>query len=723
MASTTDRIRNGAPLHISRNTEDRSTEVIPRTPEAIPSHLPLQYIFAKRGTTARRLVLEGSRERIYGSETFAIPGAYATHSTLFSNLWAETANAQMIERVIPTDAGPKANLLLSVEVIEKTVDTYVRDPQGNIVIDDLTDEPIVDVTAPGVEIRWVRSSIDDVAGLDTVFGLRNVVPTVHNAGDPEEYTSTIYPLIDLKESTIGADGNNTGIRLWTPRTGSTTAIDQRLITEQKVYPFRLSVIRRSETTTNAIVQSTLQAQQSVVVGAKADFLSPYTRESYDFTRAITRAFVDNTNATFPDEEPFIGETHIYRNNWETVAKLIAGKEIAYLATAATNLQAQRAALVSDLKETDDVDEVAYMVNLLNFANSAGGQYNTVSVVDGVNDAEFTKVTFGETNNLYFAGGSDGTMTNATFDALVSERVKEYSDINSKLHDTAMNVENVIYDSGFSVETKFDLLDFISVRNNTMVLLATHVHGSPKMTASEDTALGQALRTRALNFPESAYFGTPVTRAAIFTRSALIRNSNWTDRVSPLYEVGRMYANGMGAANGRWTIGASTGGAPGSILSNLYDFSETFTPAAARNADWELGLNWVQTFDRGSVFIPALRTVYPDDTSVLNSISTALAICNLQDILDRTWRYFSGVENLTRNQLKSRVETYIRNAVEGRFAGRFIIEPEVSFTDEDIALGYSWTVVLRIWAANMRTVMTSHIQANRLDNYTSTTTGG
>ena len=48
----------------------------------------------------------------------------------------------------------------------------------------------------------------------------------------------------------------------------------------------------------------------------------------------------------------------------------------------------------------------------------------------------------------------------------------------------------------------------------------------------------------------------------------------------------------------------------------------------------------------------------------------------------------------------------------RFDGRFTIIPNTYFTDADTARGYSWTLMLKIYANNMDTVETLIIQANR-----------
>ena len=120
---------------------------------------------------------------------------------------------------------------------------------------------------------------------------------------------------------------------------------------------------------------------------------------------------------------------------------------------------------------------------------------------------------------------------------------------------------------------------------------------------------------------------------------------------------------------------------------MYDISVPFTPASVRNKDWDAGLNWVQSYDLSSNHFPALKTVYTDDTSVLNSYFTAMAIVEINKVMERAHRYYTGNDKLTDGQRAERVDRFIRENTEGRFDGRYIIEPNTYYTgisneDED-----------------------------------------
>ena len=115
-------------------------------------------------------------------------------------------------------------------------------------------------------------------------------------------------------------------------------------------------------------------------------------------------------------------------------------------------------------------------------------------------------------------------------------------------------------------------------------------------------------------------------------------------------------------------------------------------------------------------IPALKTVYTNDTSVLTSVLTVYAICNLERIADQAWIQFRGRDDLTRLQLKEQIEGFVYKSIENKFDNRYQVVPEVFFTDADISRGYSWQLRNNIYANNMMTVQTSHVRAHRMEDF-------
>lgn len=699
-------IVNAAPLTRLLGTQDLSTRPLVREPEAIPTHLPKTYVYAQKGPLTAQLVSGAERTQIYGVDSFDVRKKWANHATVLSNLVNAQGNAQMIERILPVDAGPEANLLLSLDVLPTTVPDYLRNIDGSIQTD-VNGDPVPrlalgnPVMVPGFKVKWVVSNKTTVAQLQT-FGAATIGP-----GTQTDATtlvqSQLYPILQLKSSSVGEWGNHTGIRLWAPDVNTSGGVNARLLAQEKVYPIRLAVIKRSTPTSSAKVVETLFGEQSNTFSFKKGVIDPSTDRQLYIGNSFLDSYQNTKDVNYPPLIGDFGTVAIYDNNINALVEMFYNAEKAYIDASLTPED-----IHTDFTGAADED---HLFNFVSGRSSQAYPYHSFAFATGAGAVSMTEFT-----NIYAAGSSDGTMTDTLFAGLVGERVEEYNNPNSDVLDTAWNVESIIYDSGFPLATKYKLLDFMAIRKDTFVVLGTHEVGGQILTASEDNSVAIALRTRAQLFPESEYFGTPVMRAMIMGRSGVLRSSQFTTRVPTTFEVAVKSAKYMGAGNGIWKNGKNFDGAPGSILDDMADISVTYTPAAARNRDWDAGLNWVQKYDRRALFFPALKTVYDDDTSVLNSYFTAMAICEINKVCERAWRHFSGVSNLSNAQLVERVNAFITQRTEGRFDGRFVIVPNTFFTDADIARGYSWTTAVKLYAPNMKTVMTTYVQAYRIEDF-------
>lgn len=702
-------IVNGAPFINLLGTQDLSTRQLVREPVAVPTHLPKIYLYAKKGPSTPQLAVGDSRISLYGEDTFDLRSKWANHATVFANGINAEGNSCMYERVIPTDAGPEANLFLSLEVLADKIDDYERDSDGSYKNDPVTGDPIVKGQIDGYKARWVVTSASTVADMQTKYGKRTITQGLLQNATTNEY-SNIYPIMDLKMSYIGEDGNSTGIRIWSPNTSTGGGFDTRVMSQARVYPFRISVIRRSATTGTAKVQETTFGEQSVLVSFKPGALNPITDQQLYIGDRFLDSYRDTDDTTYTPDYGEFGDMHIYQNNINLIMKQFYTAEKNYIDDPLNN----PASISHDFSSAAGIiQDEEWLFNPFTGMSESAYPYHTYQLLTGAGATQL-----GEYTNIYAAGSSDGTMNDTLFADLVAERVVEYREESSHLLNTALNVESIIYDSGFPLATKYALCSFIALRKDTFCALSTYEVGGLDLTASEDNSLAIALRTRLQFYPESDYFGTPVMRGMIMGRSGKIRSSQYTGRISPLYEVAVKAARYMGAGNGIWKPGKNFDGAPGSILDYIYDVSVAYTPVSVRNKDWDAGLNWVQSYDLRSNFIPALKTVYNDDTSVLNSFLTAMAICEINKVCERAWRYYSGVSYLTTGQLAQRIDNFIRENVNGRFDSRFIIEPETYYTDADVARGYSGTTKVKLYAANMFTVLTSYVQAFRISDYQS-----
>lgn len=702
---TTQSIVNAAPMHLMFGTEDVSTRALQLEPLETPSHLPKFYVWSKRGPTSQQLVVGNSRTLIFGVESFTIGSNWFNHASLYANEVNAMGNSQMIERLVPVDAGPVANMLLSLELVPDMVTDYDRNSDGSYKLT-VGGVPIALPTkVKGYRAAWHKTSITAIANVAVLGAATQSTGLMVGVDELAAPTvSTIYPIMEFRASSIGNDGNNSAIRIWAPTATSPGAFDTRLLSRAKFYPFRISVIRRPDAQTTGRPVTNTSGEQNVLVTLKPRGVNPVTGANIDVATNFVEAYQNVNDPAFPVQLGDFGKVTVYQANTDEVLNKLFLAESAYLTAHP---------LASGDITPGEVDG-EFKMNMFGACNYSGSKYHSfiLDTSSGIVMSEFTQ--------QYAGGGFDGTMTNEVFDEMVRDRIQDYADPNSRLQSMALNVENTFYDSGFSLETKLKLTAFIAERKDTFLWLATHEHGAIRKTASEESSTAIGLRTQAQLYPESDYYGTPVMRCAIMGRVGKLRSSLWDSDVSPLIEVAGKMAWYLGRGDGKWRPGGSFSGAPGAVLTKIYDINENYTPAVQRNRDWENGLNWVEAFDMQSNSIPAMKTVYTNDTSVLTSVMTVYAICNLERIADEAWRQFRGRDDLTRLQLKERVEAFVYRRVANKFDDRYKIVPEVFFTDADIARGYSWQLRNNIYANNMFTVQTSHVRAHRMDDFVATT---
>lgn len=682
-------IINAAPMVIELGTQDLSTRQVPRQPEAIPQHCPKFYLFTRKGPLTPQLVVGSERINMFGAESFDERGKYATHATVFANQIDAQGNACMIQRVVPDDVGPLANLVLWADVLKTKVDLYKRDTFGQIVTD-ASGQPIIIGQGDGLKVKWVMSSVTDpntIASLTTKPGTQV---------DPKTSTqSTQYPMLAFVAMHLGEYSNNCGIRIWPLDTRYVTSPPSTVMSANKAFPYYFQMIRRTDPTSSPTIVQTTMGDQYVLFTLKQNTTDPTTDARLFLGEVAVESYNNTNDPLYPPVYSDIGRIYLFNDQIEYVQKLFHEKESAFIDS------------YSDF--TSDPGD-AWLMNIFTGMTSSGTPYHSIHFVDDASAIRFSQYT-----NLYMSGGSDGTMNDTVFAKLVEREMDRYLDPADPVQDNAINVESIFYDSGFPLSTKYKLCNFIGQRKDTFVVLSTHDVNNPVYEPSREYSIAIALRTRLQMFPESDYFGTPVMRGMVVGRHGKLRNSTYLKRVPLSIEVAIKSAQYMGAGNGRWKNGFNFDGAPGSVINYVYDISITWVPTTVRNKNWDAGLNFALAFDRRSFFFPALKTVYTNDTSVLNSYFTAMAICQLNKVAHKAWRDFSGVSYLTNAQLEDRINNFIIANTKDRFDNRFVIVPDAHHTDMDVLRGYSVTIPIKIYAANMKTVATHYVQAYRISD--------
>lgn len=737
-------MKNAAPMTIQLGMKDSSTTAASVAEEAVPSHLPKVMAFAKKGPTSDQLVVGSSRTSMYGSDTFDLRSKYATHQTVLSNILNDQANAQIFRRLKPQDAGPRASIRIYLDVLPTAIKQYRRGTDGKYMLDRNGNKIETGDHLDGYKVKWIAKPIDVEGGIEEVvysstydwetsedgdahmsspfngsymtvisashLQVKNGTEMAGTMVTTDRYgyggeQSTMYPIFDIVVPFFGADGNNTGFRLFAPTDDSTLSINKNLLTTDKIYPLIAQFLYKDDTTQTSTITSTVSGSQYVDVALKPDAINTTTDEEVYIGTVLVEAFqsLDDPTTT-PIYSPF-GEVYVYENNLEMLIKQFYEAEIDHIGDGFT-----------DFDESDDEE---WRFNILSGVTSANQPYHTYEV----NYSDTDSVRFSEHSTIYASGGSDGTTDDAMLNKLVTAHMAVYADELSEYTDSALHPESIIYDSGFDLNTKKALAQFISVRKDTFAFLSTHVAGETLTEASEYSR-AVSLNAYLKNYPESAFWGTKTVRGLVMGRSGKLLNSKWRGTLPISMEIASKAAACMGASDGIWKQAEFFDRYPNSMITMFKEPNVVFIGASVRNRDWEVGLNWVGAFARRQYFIPALKTIYGgdslSDTSVLNGFLTVLLCCELNKIGQRIWREFSGSSTLTDDQFIDTVNARYNELIKDRFTNVFTIIPNAFISPDQKKRGYAWTLQVKVGAPNMKTVEELYLDVYRKDDLDSAT---
>lgn len=727
-------ITKATPRAIIQGIDDRSRRAVPVEPEQIPQHLPHVYLFTERGKTLPQLVSGTSLVATYGARSFDYLGPFANHQTVLANTVNAASNSLLVQRLKPADA-KTAMLRLSLEVIKATIPLYQRNADGSF-LTDVDGDPVPQDDDPetiGYVTRWVLNYANNTVDFgEAVPGAPGVPLTAltGNEGGATAIvgvTSTLYPIIDLSVSDHGSYGDRLGLRLSAPTSVSSSPLDAVTAKSLGAYMYRWQFVERPLTSATPNIVRSILGETSVDLALKPDQIHPRLSTEVSVNNQLIDRYEDtSTPGTTPSYGPF-GDVHVYDTNIDTLLDLFTlGDDAANNASVGEGSFDTSALLAGYRSVEYSVAANKHLFNIVSGVDIDGAPYDSFIVLGAADGG----VLLSSTSTQYATGGDDGDMSIGNFDKLVRNELLNYGQLEAPLLDRAKYPQSILYDSGFSMDTKKAMLFPIGLRKDMACILSTQElgywvdEGEPgeewtvvtQNDVATESANASLLKTTAELYPESEIFGTSVCRAAVVGHSGYLINSPYKGLLPLTIDIAAKLSRYMGAGIGRWTNGQAFDVAPSNQVSIFKDVNITYKVDSVYNKDWDAGLIWVQNFDRQNLFYPAFQTVYSDDTSVLNSMVTMLACVELEKVADRVWRLLVGNTTLTPDQFIERSDELIVGYTEGRFDGRFIIVPETFFTEADDARGYSWSAKIKIYANNMKTVGAFTIEAYRTEDF-------
>ena len=708
-------IRNAAPRPILRGIRDLSGRPPVYEPELIPTHLPHAFIFAERGGLLPELVAGDKMVRMFGRKTFQPRTAYYNHQTVMVEKVNAEGNQLMVQRVLPPDANPPATARLSVDVVEDELPVYERNQDGTWLLDENGDRIPTGETVNGYRLRWLVEPtlvLDDIDVsnerlteeeedrlmeegesrlLQRSVGDGNIRVGEMTSSTGEQ--SQIYPIAEFEVNGIGSFGNRLGFRLSAPTTRDEIAIDDDVVYDQRAYIYRLQFVERDEDQATPRVLETLWGEQFVNFSFKEGVVNTAVDQDLHYQYAVLPAYSQEAAAGRPEIQGPFSTLHVYDSYIEEILEKLQGVEAPH-------------GLVSD----DPEDR--HMVNFIGGTDPEGVPYEAIRIMGPADDG----ILLSSTTTHYCQGGFDGTMSLENFDRAVAYQCRHYGDLDAKVLDSAVYPQSVIYDTGFTIETKRDLMVPMGRRKDMYVVLSTQDVTRRQNRPSEESSVAIALRTAARMYPESVIYGTPTCRAVVIGHSGYLIDHPHKGLLPLTIEYAQKCARYMGAGNGLWKSNHAYDRPPNNHVRLFRGVNADWKTVNVRSNDWDAGLVWVQNYDRRSLFFPGIQTVYDDDSSVLNAAANMIIAVELQKVAERTWRDLTGISYLTPDEFLARSDELIRQKVQGKFDGRVIIEPETYYTANDEQRGYSWSCNIHMYAPNMKTVGSFTVVAHRIEDY-------
>ena len=591
----------------------------------------------------------------------------------------------------------------------------VLDEQGNQVIEVVETTPQVPVTENGLEITFrirpaAASELDpDGPGLG---GL-----TVA----PGENGEIVYPILALKALNPGNYGNDLAFRFFYRQSEN----DAANVAFYKSVFNSFSAVRREYNSTTTNVITDIYGRNYNSFAADPDCTDPESAVQYGMDAVITSAF-DTDDAAATSDFPYTVFT--YEDN----LKLIGDRIIA--------LESEDSLAISEFGFESKDEMNGYMIDVLSGLNIKGVSYDHVHVkgrgltlsapnAAGNTSASYDVLANGEVVldsqiDMFLSGGNDGELEGAGeverdefVDHFFYQFLKLY--VNPKIVDKFRYPMTHLYDCGYSMTTKYAMIDFLDTRDDVGVELTTQVlfqsswaTGANRQLKLNDQAAdlanGLVLRERALLMRESVLKGTDCMRCSIYTQSGMPIAATYSKPTpftlwSAFQHAQYGNTDQMSAQEPR--------GLP-------YSYNEMFkswnwTPHAELHKEktWDAGLNYCQYADMTRIFYPALRTVYREATSVLTDQWVVDALIYTKHECRKAWARFSG-RNTPQAILEDEIKNYLENKLAYLYNGKYEFSVTVYKTEEEQKIGYIEHVKLKLtFPATMR-VMIFDIEVNR-----------
>lgn len=686
--------------HYEINVIDNSIYTV-QYDEVLPIHRPVYVMTTQEGPAGVPIWCENYSKfaKMFGAQTlnegnkkyFSPQGFFLKNSFKF--------NGAFVVRAVDESA-TTATCILEAHVKSVEVQQYEKDDNGRYILDaDKKKKPLQElvgeggdavlenVLEPGVEITYVAryEKLNSEEEIDSL--------TIRSVTNDDESVTKIYPLIGFESLYPGVYGDDLAFSLYY----DDKANDSFKVAKAGSIFTSLAPVRRdygySTVTPHRDIYDNL-AQASCV---KPDVIDPKTGISSSMKDILEKAYADDRILPY--------EMHVYENNFKLVGNRIIDVETSDEVLGFVKEEGFSA-------EGSTVDPVAaaseqgYLVNIYSFKNTEGIPYDHVVEGDtSVGEDSDVIVSLTKGHNIWLKGGTDGTIDDISVESAVRKFCK--LDLCPAVEDEFKYPITHMYDVGFTMETKMAMLDFLDLREDIIVELSTQVlfkdaDNLPITLNSEmeDEANGEVLAQYALMMRESIAKGTEVCRASIYTQAGFPIAATYDAPVPCTFWSAMKHAEYQNLSH--MTIEEPRGWPASYNLLFKGDINWVPYRKASRSRLWDSGFNYCMSADMTRLFYPALRTVYPYETSALVDQWFVDAIVYTKHEIRQSWGKHTGRNDYT-DVLQADITKDLENRIGTLFGGKYRFTVRVYQTAEEAKIGYIQHVAVSITAPNTNRV--------------------
>ena len=644
--------------HYQIDIKDESVRT-PLVTEQLSLHRPMMLGLAEKGPVG--VPVYGPYETLktlFGAGTFDEFSKFYKHSSLFLT---KALTKQPCFFVRLADATAKAaTMVLECSIYNVGVVQYQKDVNGFRLVDTNTGDFIpVDnggspLVEPGITVKW---SVRPLGATETMTGITQSSSTIPDPFGGADLTVTTFPIMAFTASSPGAWGNVTGIKLsWDDASDAATATDM----ESLIFKAELVTVPWGVDSPQTIRNKYLETATEFTF--KENTVDTDTMRRYAFGEILVNEYNE-------DEIPFTH--HVYAANVSAIG--------------ASAIAVEDTVIFPELLD-EAGNPAPFMVNLITGKTLDGHYYDHIAVdfysVGAVMlDADIIQ---------YMSGGDDGNTDDATYEGLT--RTWLSGSVYPEIVDSARYPITHIYDSGYEIETKEALIDFLGLRDDVKLSLSTQSVYEEANDKEMDQSTGSYLRARVLLHIESILFGTEACRATIYQQCGkLTEFSNYTNLVPATIDAMQK----KGTWHNATYIKGKPKGLPNSAVTIIKDVNWFPVQDEFKQLSWDNALNYMQFYDRTSVHYPDVISVYAYKTSLLSDDLFVDYMVYLKHLVRQEWAKFVGLDDPI-TELFGKITASLTRTIYDTFGSYIRAEVEVYQTDLDAELGYALTVKIAVY---------------------------